>query len=117
MTVMDKDISLIDDWVDLQQEINVLEAQLNSLTQKMMQLSNALYAKKSKEELEELRNYLANELKTLNKNADQEKKNCLSFLHSLIEHDINLDTLVEQEIDIKERDIKIDLDDYNKGTE
>jgi len=117
MTVTDKDISLIDDWVGLQQEINVLETQLNALTQKMMQLSNALYAKKYKEELEELRNHLANEVKALNKKTDKEKKNCLSFVHSLIEHDINFDTLVEQEIDIKERDIKIDLDDYNKGTE
>lgn len=117
MTVTDKDISLIDDWMGLQQEINVLETQLNSLTQKMMQLSNALYAKKSKEDLEELSTYLINELKSLDKDSDQDKKNCLSFLNSLIEHDINFDTLVEQEIDIKERDIKIDLDDYNKGTE
>jgi uncharacterized coiled-coil protein SlyX len=117
MAVTDKDISLIDDWVGLQQEINDLETQLNALTQKMMRLSNSLYAKKSKEELEELRTYLTNELKILNNGIDQEKKNCLSFLNSLIEHDINFDTLVEQEIDIKERDIKIDLDDYHKKTD
>jgi uncharacterized coiled-coil protein SlyX len=113
MAVTDKDISLIDDWVGLQQEINDLETQLNALTQKMMRISNSLYAKKSKEDLEELRAYLTNELKTLNNDIDQEKKNCLSFLNSLIEHDINFDTLVEQEIDIKERDIKIDRDDYH----
>ena len=80
-------------------------------------MSNSLYAKKSKEDLEALRNYLANELKTLNQDTDMEKMNCLSFLNSLIEHDINFDTLVEQEIDIKERDIKIDLNDYHKGTD
>lgn len=117
MTVSDKDISLINDWVGLQQEINVLETQLNSLTQKMMQISNSLYAKKTKEELEELSSHLSNEVKDLNKTTDKEKKNCLSFLNSLIEHDINFDTLVEQEINIKERDIKIDLEDYDKGTE
>jgi len=117
MAVNDKDISLIDDWVGLQQEINDLETQLNTLTQKMMQLSNSLYAKKSKEELEELHNYLTNELKTLNEDTEMEKKNCLSFLNLLIEHDINFDTLVEQEIDIKERDIKIDLNDYHKRTD
>lgn len=117
MAVTEKDISLIDDWVVLQQEINTLEAQLNTLTQKMMQLSNSLYARKSKEELEVLRNYLTNELKTLNQDTDMEKRNCLSFLNSLIEHDINFDTLVEQEIDIKERDIKIDLNDYHQGTD
>jgi hypothetical protein len=82
-----------------------------------MRLSNSLYAKKSKEELEELRNYLTNELKTLNEDTEMEKKNCLSFLNLLIEHDINFDTLVEQEIDIKERDIKIDLNDYHKRTD
>jgi uncharacterized coiled-coil protein SlyX len=117
MAVTEKDISLIDDWVVLQQEINTLEAQLNTLTQKMMQLSNSLYARKSKEDLEALRNYLTNELKTLNQDTEIEKRNCLSFLNSLIEHDINFDTLVEQEIDIKERDIKIDLNDYHQGTD
>ena len=117
MAVTDKDISLIEEWVDLQQEINGIEAQLNTLTQKMMQLSNALYDKKSTEELEELRIHLTSELKMLDKDRDHERKNCLSFLNSLIEHDINFDTLVEQEIDIKEREIKIDLDDYNKNSE
>ena len=117
MAVSEKDISLINDWVGLQQEINVLETQLNNLTQKMMQINNSLYDKKSKEELEELSSHLSNELKKLNKTTDKEKKNCLSFLNSLIEHDINFDTLVEQEINIKEREIKIDLEDYDKGTE
>ncbi len=117
MAVTDKDISLIEEWVDLQQEINAIEAQLNTLTQQMMQLSNALYDKRSTKELEELRIHLTSELKTLDKNRDRERKNCLSFLNSLIEHDINFDTLVEQEIDIKEREIKIDLNDYNKNSE
>ena len=54
MAVTDKDISLIDEWVGLQQEINKLEEELNALTQKMMRLSRALYDKKSKEELQEL---------------------------------------------------------------
>lgn len=114
MAVTDKDISLIDEWVGLQQEINKLEEELNSLTQKMMRLSRALYDKKSKEELQELRTHLTSELKTLDKDRDHERKSCLSFLSSLIEHDINFDTLIEQDIDIKERDIKIDLDDYSK---
>ena len=116
MAVTDKDISLIEEWVDLQQEINAIEAQLNTLTQKMMRLSNALYDKKSTEELEELRIHLTSELKTLDKDQDRERKNCLSFLSSLIEHDINFDTLIEQEINIKEREIKIDLNDYNKNS-
>jgi uncharacterized protein (DUF2225 family) len=116
MAVTKKDTSLIDEWMVLQLEINEIETQLNKLTQKMVQLSNALYAKKSKEELEELRSHLNNELKTLNKDTDKERVNCLSFLSSLIEHDINFDTLVEQEIDIRERDIKIDLDDFKKGS-
>ena len=114
MAVTDKDISLINEWVDLQQKINTLEEELNSLTQKMMRLSRALYNKKSKEELQKLRSHLTSELKTLGKGRDHERKNCLSFLSSLIEHDINFDTLIEQDIDIKERDIKIDLDDYHK---
>ena len=114
MAVTDKDLSLINEWVDLQQDINSLEEQLNSLTQKMMRLSRALYDKKSKEELQELRVHLISELKTIDKSEDHERKNCLSFLSSLIEHDINFDTLIEQDIDIKERDIKIDLDDYHK---
>jgi len=117
MAVTDKDISLIEEWVDLQQQIYVIETQLNTLTQKMIQLSNALYAKKSKEELEELGTHLTDALKTLDKDRDHERKNCLSFLNSLIEHDINFDTLVEQEINIKEREIKIDLNDYNKNSE
>ncbi len=117
MAVTDKDISLIEEWVVLQQEINEIEEQLNLLTQKMMQMSNALYAKKSTEELEELRIHLTSELKTLDKDLDRPRKNCLSFLNSLIEHDINFDTLVEQEIDLQEREIKIDLNDYNKNSE
>jgi hypothetical protein len=45
----------------------------------------------------------------LDKKSDKVKITQLSNLKTLVEHDINIDNLVEQDIDIKEKELKIDL--------
>jgi len=65
-------------------------------------------------ELEEFRDFLAEEIRKLDKQTDKERKKQLSNLKTLVEHDINIDNLVEQDIDIEEKEIDIDLKDYNK---
>ena len=65
-------------------------------------------------DLEEFRDFLAAEIKKLDATTDRERKKQLSTLKGIIEHDINIDNLVEQDIDIEEKGIDIDLADYKK---
>ena len=112
MKLTDKEMSLIDDWVELHQEIEKLEDELEVLAQKLKKINNKLYAKNPKVELEEFRDFLAAEIKKLDKKADKNRIKQLSNLKGIVEHDINIDNLVEQDIDIQEKGINIDLKDY-----
>lgn len=109
MEITKKELSLIDEWVELNQEIENLEDELDTLSQKLKKINNKLYAKNAKTELEEFRDFLAGEIKKLDKKSDKVKITQLSNLKTLVEHDINIDNLVEQDIDIKEKELKIDL--------
>jgi seryl-tRNA synthetase len=112
MEITKKEIALIDEWVELHQKIEKLEDELDSLAQKLKRINNKLYSKNSKEELEEFRDFLAAEIKKLNKKTDKIKIGQLSSLKTIVEHDINIDNLVEQDIDIEEKGLDIDLKDY-----
>ena len=114
MKIAKKELALIDEWVDLHQEIEKLEEELDNLTQKLKKINNKLYAKNPKIELEEFRNFLASEIKELDKRTDQARIKQLSNLKTIVEHDINIDNLVEQDIDIEEKGIDIDLKDYKE---
>jgi predicted nuclease with TOPRIM domain len=114
MKITKKENALIDEWVELHQEIERLEDELDTLANKLKGINNKLYAKNSKEELEEFRDFLAGEIKKLDKKADKDKIKQVSSLKTIVEHDINIDTLVEQDIDIEEKGIDIDLKDYKK---
>jgi hypothetical protein len=115
MEIKKKELALIDDWVELHQEIEKLEDELDTLSQKLKKINNNLYAKNPKVELEEFRDFLAAEIKKLNKKTDKDRITQLSNLKTLVEHDINIDNLVEQDIDIKEKELNIDLKDYKKS--
>jgi ElaB/YqjD/DUF883 family membrane-anchored ribosome-binding protein len=112
MKISKKKLALIDEWVELHQKIEKLEDELNSLTQKLKQINNKLFAKNSKAELEEFRDMLEEEIKKINKKKGKVKIEQLSSLKTIVEHDINIDNLVEQDIDIKEKGLDIDLKDY-----
>jgi len=114
MEITKKELVLIDEWVELHQEIEKLEDELDTLSQKPKKINNKLYAKNPKVELEEFRDFLAEEIKILNKKTDKDKIKQLSNLKTIVEHDINIDNLVEQDIDIKEKELNIDLKDYKK---
>ncbi len=114
MEITKKELSLIDDWSELHQEIERLEAELDTLSQKLKKINSRLYVKKTKVELEEFRDYLAEELKKLNKKSDKNKSEQLNNLKTIVEHDINIENLVEQDIDIEEQGINIDLKDFKK---
>lgn len=114
MKITDKEMSLIDEWVELHQEIEKLETELDSQSQKLKKINNKLYAKNPKVELEEFRDFLAEEIKKLDKKTDKARIKQLSNLKTIVEHDINIDNLVEQDIDIKEKELNIDLKDYKK---
>jgi len=114
MKISKKELALLDEWVVLHQEIEKLEDELDSLSVQLKNINNKLYAKNPKVDLEEFRDYLANEIKKLDKKRDKERMNQLSNLKIIVEHDINIDNLVEQDIDIEERGVDIDLKDYNK---
>jgi hypothetical protein len=114
MDITKKELELIDDWVLLYQEIEKLEDELDSLSRKLKKINNKLYAKKPKVELEEFRDFLAKEIKKLNKKIDKDRIKQLFNLKTIVEHDINIDNLVEQDIDIKEKELNIDLKDYKK---
>jgi hypothetical protein len=114
MKISKKELALLDEWVVLHQEIEKLEDELDSLSVQLKNINNKLYAKNPKVDLEEFRDYLANEIKKLDKKRDKERMKQLSNLKIIVEHDINIDNLVEQDIDIEERGVDIDLKDYNK---
>jgi hypothetical protein len=114
MEITEKELSLIDDWVALHREIEEQEAELETLSQKLKTIDIRLYAKKQKVELEEFRDYLAEEIKRLNEKSDKDKIKQLTNLKTVVEHDINIENLVEQDIDIEERGVNIDLEDYKK---
>ena len=59
--------------------------------------------------------FLAAEIKKLNKKEDKKKIGQLSSLKAIVEHDINIDNLVEQDIDIEEKGVNIDLDEYEEN--
>jgi hypothetical protein len=114
MKITKKELSLIDDWVELHQEIEKIEEELEILSLKLKKINNRLFAKNPKVELEVLRDFLADEIKGLKKKSDKDRKEQLKSLKALVEHDINIENLVEQDIDIEERGINIDLKDYKK---
>ena len=113
MEITKKEQALINDWIELHQEIEKREDEIKDLTKKLRKISGKLYDKDSKEELEEFRNSLASEINKLDKETDKERTKQLRSLKSIVEHDINIETLVEQDIDIEEQGVKIDLRDYN----
>ena len=114
MEITEKELSLIDDWVALHREIEEQEDELDTLSQKLKTINIRLYAKKQKVELEEFRDYLAEEIKRLNEKSDKDKIKQLTNLKTVVEHDINIENLVEQDIDIEERGVNIDLEDYKE---
>ena len=114
MKISKKELALLDEWVVLHQEIEKLEDELDSLSVQLKNINNKLYAKNPKVDLEEFRDYLADEIKKLDKKRDKARSKQLFNLKTIVEHDINIDNLVEQDIDIEERSIDIDLKDYNK---
>ena len=105
-------MALIDEWVELHQEIEKLEDELEALSLKLKKINTRLYAKNPKEELEQFRDSLGAEIKKLDKKGDRNRIKQLSNLKAIVEHDINIDNLVEQDIDIEEKGIDIDLKDY-----
>ena len=114
MQITEKELALIDDWIELHKDIEKLEDELNVLAKKLKKINNKLYDKNSKTELEEFRDFLAGEIDKLDRETDRERIRQLRNLKSIVEHDINIDTLVEQDIDIEEKGIDIDLKDYKK---
>ncbi|KPK28142.1 MAG: hypothetical protein AMJ61_03430 [Desulfobacterales bacterium SG8_35_2] len=112
MKISKKKLALIDEWIELHQKIEKLEDELNSLTRKLKQINNKLFAKNSKAELEEFRDMLEAEIKKINKKKGKVKIGHLSSLKTIVEHDINIDNLVEQDIDINEKGLDIDLNEY-----
>ena len=113
MEITKKEQALINDWIELHQEIEKREDEIKGLTKKLRKISGKLYDKDSKEELEQFRDSLASEINKLDKETDKERTKQLRSLKSIVEHDINIETLVEQDIDIEEQGVKIDLRDYN----
>lgn len=114
MNITDKELALLDEWVELHHEIEKLETELDSLSKKLKKINNKLYAKNPKVELEEFRAFLSAEIKNLDKKAEKDRIKQLKNLKKIVEHDINIDNLVEQDIDIEERGVDIDLKDYKK---
>jgi uncharacterized protein YccT (UPF0319 family) len=115
MEITEKERALIDEWIALHHQIEKLEEELNFLTADLKKISNKLYNKNSKAELEEFRDLLVGEINKLDKTADQDRVRQLSNLKIIVEHDINIETLVEQEIDIEEKGMNIDLKDYDES--
>ena len=101
MEITKKELSLIDDWVGLHQEIEKMEAELESLSLKLKSINNRLFAKNPKLELEEFRDFLGKEIQGLNKESDKDRIKQLSNLKTIVEHDITIENLVEQDIDIE----------------
>ena len=114
MKITKKELALLDEWVELHREIEKLEGELDALSQKLKSINNKLYAKNPKVDLEDFCDFLADEIRKLDKATDVERKKQLSNLKNIVEHDINIDNLVEQDIDIAEKGVDIDLKDYKK---
>ena len=112
MEITEKELTLIDDWVGLHQEIEKMEAELESLSLKLKSINNRLFAKNPKLELEEFRDFLAKEIKELGKESDEDRIRQLTNLKTIVEHDITIENLVELDIDIEEQGVNIDLKDY-----
>ena len=113
MEITEKELSLIDEWIEFHKELEKRENEIKTLTGKLKQISSKLYDKSSKVELEEFRDSLAGEIEKLDKEADKDRIIQLKDLISIVQHDINIETLVEQDIDIEEQAVQIDLKDYN----
>ena len=114
MEITEKERALIDEWIALHHQIEKLEEELNGLANDLKKISNKLYNKNSKAELEEFRDLLAGEITKLDKASEKERIGQLSDLKLIVEHDINIENLVEQDIDIEEKGMNIDLKDYNE---
>lgn len=114
MEITEKERTLIDEWIALHHEIEVLEEELNSRATELKKISNKLYNKNSKAELEEFRDFLAAEINKLDRAAEKDRVKQLTNLKIIVEHDINIEELVEQDIDIEEKGMNIDLKDYNE---
>jgi hypothetical protein len=115
MEITEKERTLIDEWITLHREMEKLEEELDSRAKKLRKISNKLYDKNSKAELEEFRHLLKTEIKKLDKKTDKDRIKQLSNLKIIVEHDINIENLVEQEIDIEEKGMNIDLKDYDES--
>ena len=114
MEITKKELTLIDDWVELHQEIETMEAELEALSLKLKSINNRLFAKNPKLELEEFRDYLTKEINELDKEGDKVRIKQLMNLRTIVEHDITIENLVEQDIDIEEQGVNIDLQDYKE---
>ena len=114
MEITEKELTLIDDWVELHQEIETMEAELETLSLKLKSINNRLFAKNPKLELEEFRDYLTKEINELDKEGDKDRIKQLTNLRTIVEHDITIENLVEQDIDIEEQGVNIDLQDYKE---
>lgn len=115
MEITKKEMALIDEWIELHQEVEKLEVALDALSLKLKKINNKLYAKNPKMELEEFREFLAGEIQKPDNKKDKERIRQLSYLKTIVEHDINIDNLVEQDIDIEEKGLNIDLKDYKEN--
>ena len=114
MEITEKELTLIDDWVELHQEIETMEAELETLSLKLKSINNRLFAKNPKLELEEFHDYLTKEINELDKEGDKDRIKQLTNLRTIVEHDITIENLVEQDIDIEEQGVNIDLQDYKE---
>jgi hypothetical protein len=114
MEITEKELTLIDDWVELHQEIETMEAKLETLSLKLKSINNRLFAKNPKLELEEFRDYLTKEINGLDKEGDKVRIKQYMNLRTIVEHDITIENLVEQDIDIEEQGVNIDLQDYKE---
>ncbi|MGW8160649.1 MAG: hypothetical protein ACWGN1_00225 [Desulfobulbales bacterium] len=115
MEVTKKTLALMDEWIELHREIEKLEDELDTRVVKLKKINAKLYAKNSKEELEKFCDFLGTMIKELDKKADRDRIKQLSILKAIVEHDINIDKLVEQDIDIEERAMNIDLKDFDQA--
>jgi uncharacterized coiled-coil protein SlyX len=77
MTMTDKELKLLDDWIALHREIEKLEAELDTLADKLKKVSRRLYAGKSRAMLEEFSAFLDSEIKKLDRKKDRERINQL----------------------------------------
>ena len=113
MEITEKELSVIDEWIEFRKEIEKHEDEIKSLTGKLKKISSKLYDKSSKVELEDFRDSLAVEIEKLDREADKDRIKQLKDLRSIVQHDINIEALVEQDIDIEEQAVQIDLREYN----